>query len=238
MALALKVQLVRLLPLLEHAPDQIALRPFETLSVIELPAGNEAVALLPTGTLMPAGLDVIRSPLRPLALTVRAMACAWVCGEICSVALRVTPAALPVMVAVVEALTVPVAMAKVALVVPWATNTLAGTDAAAWLLVSVTTAPPFGAAAERVAVPCTVLPPTTLDGLSAMADSTGAAGMLCGVKRRVADQLPAAPFAFSACTRHQWAVPGRVPAVKRDWVTSWSVTKGAANVLELSIWIR
>jgi hypothetical protein len=63
------VQLLVLFPPLEHAPDQIASRPFVTLSVIAVPVENDADPALPTGTLMPAGLDVTRSPLRPVAVT-------------------------------------------------------------------------------------------------------------------------------------------------------------------------
>ena len=59
-----------LLPLLEHAPDQTASRSLVTLSVIDAPTENDAEPALPTDTLMPAGLDVTRSPLRPLAVTV------------------------------------------------------------------------------------------------------------------------------------------------------------------------
>jgi hypothetical protein len=59
-----------LFPPLEHAPDQIASRPFETLNVIDVPLVNDADPLLPTATLMQAGLDVTRSPLRPVATTV------------------------------------------------------------------------------------------------------------------------------------------------------------------------
>ena len=59
-----------LLPPLEHAPDQITSRPFVALSVTDVPVGNDAVPVLPTATLMPAGLDVTRSPLRPVAVTV------------------------------------------------------------------------------------------------------------------------------------------------------------------------
>lgn len=66
----MNVQLLRLLPLLEQAPDQIASRPFDTVSVIDVAAANAALPVLPTDTLMPVGLDVIRSPLRPLAVTV------------------------------------------------------------------------------------------------------------------------------------------------------------------------
>jgi hypothetical protein len=65
-----KVQLFTLLPPLEHAPDQIAERPLLTVRVTALPIVNGAEALLPVATLIPAGLDVIRSPLRPEAVTV------------------------------------------------------------------------------------------------------------------------------------------------------------------------
>jgi hypothetical protein len=58
------------LPPLEQAPDQIASRPFETLSVTDVPVVNDAAPDAPTGTLMPAGFDVTRSPLRPVAVTV------------------------------------------------------------------------------------------------------------------------------------------------------------------------
>jgi hypothetical protein len=65
-----KVHVFVLFPPLEHAPDQIASRPFVTLSVIEVPVLNEAEPVVPTFTLMPAGLEVTRSPLRPVAVTV------------------------------------------------------------------------------------------------------------------------------------------------------------------------
>ena len=68
--LIVNVHVFCLLPPLEHAPDQIASRPFETLSVIDVPVVNAADPELPTATLIPAGLDVTRSPLRPLAVTV------------------------------------------------------------------------------------------------------------------------------------------------------------------------
>src|SRR5262245_52259648 len=61
-----KVQLRALA--LEHAPDQLASR--EAVSVTDVPVANVAVPLLPTATLMPAGEDVMRSPLRPVADTV------------------------------------------------------------------------------------------------------------------------------------------------------------------------
>ena len=47
---------------LEQAPDQIASRPFVTLNVTDVPVSKEADPVLPTLTLMPAGLDVTCSP--------------------------------------------------------------------------------------------------------------------------------------------------------------------------------
>lgn len=64
-----------LLPPLEQAPDQMASRPFVTLSVIDVPTLNVAVPVVPTDTLMPDGFDSTRSPLRPVALTVSVAAC-------------------------------------------------------------------------------------------------------------------------------------------------------------------
>jgi len=67
---SVNVHVFVLFPPLEQTPDQIASRPFETLSVIDVPVANDADPVLPTATLIPAGLDVTRSPLRPLAVTV------------------------------------------------------------------------------------------------------------------------------------------------------------------------
>ena len=58
--LNVNVHVFLLLPPLEQAPDQIASRPFETLSVIDVPTSNDAEPVLPTATLSPAGLDVTR----------------------------------------------------------------------------------------------------------------------------------------------------------------------------------
>ncbi len=69
-AVSVKVQLFLLLPLLEQAPDQIASRPFDTLRVTLVPEAKDAAPLVPVLTLMPAGADVTRSPLRPVAVTV------------------------------------------------------------------------------------------------------------------------------------------------------------------------
>jgi hypothetical protein len=89
------VQFLRLLPPLEQAPDQIASRPLETLSVIDVPDVNDATALLPVLTLIPAGLDVIRSPLRPLAVTVSAADCAGGGGGPDGVTVRVAVRVVP-----------------------------------------------------------------------------------------------------------------------------------------------
>src|SRR4051812_9747385 len=70
--LILNVHVLVLLPPLEQAPDQIASRPFETLSVIDVPIVNDALPELPTAMLIPDGLEVTRSPLLPVAVTVSA----------------------------------------------------------------------------------------------------------------------------------------------------------------------
>jgi hypothetical protein len=62
---SVNVHVRRFSPPLEQAPDQIASRPFVTLSVIDVPVLNVAVPVDPTATLMPDGLERTRSPLRP-----------------------------------------------------------------------------------------------------------------------------------------------------------------------------
>ena len=80
------------------------------------------------------------------------------------------------MVAVALLATGVVATVKVAVVAPAATVTLAGTCAAAVLLLDrVTTAPPVGAAAVNVTVPVDEVPPSTEVGLSVTALSVAAA---------------------------------------------------------------
>lgn len=65
----------------------------------------------------------------------------------------------------VETPTANVVAVNVALVAPAATVTVAGTVAAAVLLLeSVTTAPPDGAPLDNVTVPCELEPPVTLVG--------------------------------------------------------------------------
>ena len=156
-------------------------------------------------------------------------------GVTVSVAVRDTPPNEPVMIAEVEVITEVVATVKVVLVAPAATVTLAGTLAAAvLLLVSVTTAPPAGAAALKVAVPVEKLPPTTLVGFTDTADKLAAVGAACGVKRRVAENGPNTLAEFCARTRHHKRCAGRPPMVACDTLTIWFALKGAAMVEESS----
>src|SRR5438094_2960047 len=77
------------------------------------------------------------------------------------------------MLTLVNAVTALVAMLNVALVAPAAAATLAGTEAAALLLESVTCAPPAGAGPFSVTVPELGLPPVTLAGLMSSEEITG-----------------------------------------------------------------
>ena len=69
-ALSVNVHVFVLLPPLEQAPDQMTSRSFVARSVIVVPVANDAEPLLPTATLIPVGVDVTRSPPRPVAVTV------------------------------------------------------------------------------------------------------------------------------------------------------------------------
>lgn len=88
---SVNVHVLLLFPPLEHAPDHTASRPFDTLSVIDAPAVKLADPLLPTVTLMPAGVDVMRSPLLPVAVTVKVAVPVGVAGFTVTVAVRVAP---------------------------------------------------------------------------------------------------------------------------------------------------
>lgn len=176
---SVNVQFLVLLPPLEHAPDQTASRPLETLSVIAVPLANAADPVLPTATLIPAGLETTLSPLRPVAVSVSVTVCAG--GTTVSVAVLVTPPALAVMVTGVDAATVAVVIVNVALLAPCATVALPGTVAAAVLLLASATAkPPVGAAAVSATVPCDAFPPVTLVGLTDRDDRDAAGGGAVG----------------------------------------------------------
>lgn len=95
-------------------------------------------------------------------------------GFTVNVAVRVTPPETAEIVADVEAVTDVVGMVKLAVAEPPGTVTLAGTLVALELSESDTITPPLGAAALKVTVPVEELPPTTLVGLTATAESVGA----------------------------------------------------------------
>jgi hypothetical protein len=88
-------------------------------------------------------------------------------GVTVSAAVRFTPPYDAVMVADVVAATALVVTAKVALVDPAATSTVAGTVADPLSLVSPTVIPPAGAAPLKVTAPVDAVPPTTVVGLTA-----------------------------------------------------------------------
>ena len=91
------------------------------------------------------------------------------------------------MVTGVDAATALALMVKVALLLPAATVTLAGTLAAALLLESVTAAPPVGAGPLSVTVPVDdCVPPVTLVGFNVSEDRVGRGG---GVTVSEADAL-------------------------------------------------
>lgn len=116
LALMVNVQVLVLFPLLEHAPDHTTSRPLVALRVIVVPVANDAEPLLPTVTLMPTGLEVTRSPLRPVDVTVRVAVGAG--GATANVADRVRPAAVAVMVTSVDVVSGLVETTNVALVAP------------------------------------------------------------------------------------------------------------------------
>jgi hypothetical protein len=79
-----------------------------------------------------------------------------------------------VIVTAVEVVTAVVPAVKVAVVAPAGTVIVAGTEAAAvLLLVSATAAPPVGAAPVSVTVPTELPPPVTLDGFIARVEMAG-----------------------------------------------------------------
>ena len=190
------VQLVVLLPPLEQAPDHIALRPFDTVSLIDVPTANEPDPLLPVATLIPLGVEVTRSPLRPLALTVKVAdwggggGGGWDDPDVtASVAFFVTPFSDAESVALVSALTAAVVMVKTALCEPDGTVTLAGTDATPGFAFDRATVTSAVAAAIRTTPPWALEPPVTLVGLSTrlvrMAPAVGEFGVTVKLALRV-----------------------------------------------------
>ena len=84
------------------------------------------------------------------------------------------------MVAVAEEVTAFVVTVNVAVVLPAATATVAGTVADVLLLDSATEIPPVGAAALKVTVPVDELPPVTVVGLRDT-DDKATAGVMASI---------------------------------------------------------
>jgi hypothetical protein len=149
-------------------------------TMIELGTWARAVLLLVSATTAPPGgakpvkvtVPVEDDPRVTLVgLSVRLVREATVTVR---VVVLVTPPYTAVMVEEVDVATPLVVIVKVALVAPAATVTLAGTTAAAVLLLDkVTTAPPAGALPVRVTVPVELFPPTTDVGVLVRVESTG-----------------------------------------------------------------
>jgi hypothetical protein len=152
-------------------------------------------------------------------------------------ALRVAPPNAPLMVAVVEAVTDPVVMVKVALVAPDATVTLAGTVATAvLLLVSVTTAPPDGAALVSLTVPCDAVPPTTLVGLAASDDNDAGGGGADTVKTALRAAPPNAPLMVAGVEAvTDTVVTVKVALVAPDATMTFAGTLATAGLLLVSV---
>src|SRR5512132_43520 len=102
------------------------------------------------------------------------------------------------MVTEVEEETDVVETENVVFVAPAGTVTLCGTVAALVLLLeSAITAPPEGAAALNVTVPCDELPPVTLVGFSVREERTGEAAVVVTVVTWLAELL--ALFGSNSC---------------------------------------
>jgi hypothetical protein len=168
---SVRVQLLVVCPPLEQAPLQIALRPLETVSVMDELVVKDADPLLPDATLMPDGAEVMRSPERPLAVTERVAVC--IAGVRVSTVVAVIPPAAAVMVTGVEVVTAVVLIVKSTVLEPAGTVTLAGTIAEALLLV-IDTGNGAGAGPVRITTACDGEPPVTLAG------NTLIACRLCG----------------------------------------------------------
>jgi hypothetical protein len=143
-------------------------------------------------------------------------------GVTVSVVVRLTPPKVAVIVTAVLAVTAEVLTPNVALEAPADTVTLAGTETTdVFALLSVTTAPPLGAAPVNVIVPCAAVPPTTEVGLTLTADRL--AGVVVdaawAVNRREAEKGPATPAELKARTRQKSRCAGRPVTVACDTLT-------------------
>lgn len=130
-----------------------------------------------------------------------------------------------------------VVTAKVALLLPAATVTLVGTVATLVLLLeSDTTAPPLGAALLSVTVPCAVLPPTTLAGLSAR-DASETGGGASGFTVNVADLVTPPPEMEMVTGVGALTVPVKMlkpPVVTPAGILTLLGTKATAGLLQVT----
>jgi hypothetical protein len=172
-----KVQVFRLLPPLEHAPDQIASLPLLAVRVMLVPEVKGACMELPTATLIPAGLDVTRSPLRPVAVTVRtAVVTGGAAGFTVRGAILVRPPAVAKMVNPVDVATGAVGTEKDTLVSPAGTVTVIGTVAIGLLLEIVAANPLGGAGLVTARMASVEVPPVTTLGNKPMLNSVAGGG--------------------------------------------------------------
>ena|ERR1043165_8247232 len=145
------------------------------------------------------------------------------------------------MTTLVLAVTADVVTLKLEVDAPAARVTLAGTAATDGLaLLRLTTAPPLGAPAVNVTVPCAALPPTTEIGLTLTDERVAGDGGVetaCAVNRREDEKAPAAPAELNARTRQKSRCAGRLVTVTCDTFTFCVNVSGAVKFFESSICI-
>jgi hypothetical protein len=144
-----------------------------------------------------------------------------------------------VIVTTVFAVTAEVLTPKFTLGAPADTVTLAGTETTdVFELLNVTKAPPLGAAAVNVIVPCAVVPPTTEVGLTLTAVRLAVVvDAAWALNRRELEKAPATPAELKARTRQKSRCAGRPVTVVCDAFTVWLNVSGALKFFELSICI-
>lgn len=244
-ALIVNVQVLVLLPPLEHAPDQMTSRPLVALRVIDVLTAKLADPVLPTATLIPAGADVTRSPPRPVAVTVSAVFDGGGGGgggaddgvTINDVATHPPKFALSVTVVLCE--TGLVVTEKLTLSDPAGTVALAGMLATALLLLtSVTTAPPDGAMPLRTTVPTDGLPPITSKGSRKKEVTLVAVGVALTVSCRVSVVAPNAVEMVTVVSAETGCVSMKNPALLLPSVNvtfGWETDAAAGLLLETDI---
>ena len=144
------------------------------------------------------------------------------------------------MTTLVLAATAEVVTPKLAVEAPATTVTLDATAATdVFALLRLTSAPPLGAPAVNVIVPCAVPPPTTEVGLTLTAERLAADGVeaACAVNRRVAEKGPATPAELKARTRQKSRCAGSPVTVACDTLTVWLNVSDAVKFFEASICI-